>query len=294
MAAPKYLECNHCGNQQPYEPFVPAICKNCESQWLEARYNYDAFKREILRGLPNRPSNMWRYQDVLPLNDPASLDLYPAGGTPLWLSQRFAPLLGHASVYIKDERYGPTSSFKDRQAAGAVAAMLERGVKEAVIASTGNAAVAYAAACARAGIKLWVFMTSLVPQEKLREAALFGAEVIRVSGNYDQTKQIASQFAQRRHLLLDRGATSIPARESMKTIAYEIVEQLGWHAPDWYIQAVSGGLGPLGVYQGFKELFNMGLIHRIPKLAIIQAEYVFYHLVLLLLDNASHRAFFQH
>ncbi len=272
MAAPKYLECNLCGNQQPYEPFVPAVCRKCESQWLEARYDYAAFKREILRGLPNRPSNMWRYQDVLPLNNPSVLDLYPAGGTPLWLSQRFARGLGHDSVYIKDERYGSTSSFKDRQAAGAVAAMLENGIKEAVVASTGNAAVAYAAACARAGIKLWVFMTSLVPQEKLREAALFGAEVIRVSGNYDQTKQIASQFAQRRHLLLDRGATSIPARESMKTIAYEVIEQLNWHAPDWYIQAVSGGLGPLGVYQGFKELFNMGLIDRIPKLAIIQAE----------------------
>ncbi|HSA99652.1 MAG TPA: pyridoxal-phosphate dependent enzyme [Anaerolineales bacterium] len=272
MATPKYLECNLCGNQQPYEPFVPAICKKCDSQWLEARYDYEAFKREILRGLPNRPSNMWRYQDVLPLNATSSSDLYPAGGTPLWLSQRFTPPLGLDSVYIKDERYGPTSSFKDRQAAGAVAAMLENGIREAVIASTGNAAVAYAAACARAGIKLWVFMTSLVPQEKLREAALFGAEVIRVSGNYDQTKQIASQFAQRRHLLYDRGATSIPARESMKTIAYEIVEQLGWRAPDWYVQAVSGGLGPLGVYQGFKELLNMGLISRIPKLAIIQAE----------------------
>lgn len=272
MAAPKYLECNICGSQQPYEPFVPAVCRRCDSQWLEARYDYDAFKREILRGLPNRPANMWRYQDVLPLDNPSALDLYPAGGTPLWLSQRFAPNLGHATVYIKDERYGPTSSFKDRQAAGAVAAMSERGVKEAVIASTGNAAVAYAAACARGGIKLWVFMTSLVPQEKLREAALFGAEVIRVSGNYDQTKQIAAQFAQRRNLLLDRGATSIPARESMKTIAYEIVEQLGWNSPDWYIQAVSGGLGPLGVYQGFKELFNMGLINKIPKLAVIQAE----------------------
>jgi threonine synthase len=272
MAMPKHLECNLCGHQQPYEPFVSAVCQTCNSQWLEARYDYDTFKREILRGLPNRPSNMWRYQDILPLKDPASIDLYPAGGTPLWLSQRFGPALGLHSVYIKDERYGPTSSFKDRQAAGAVAAMLEEGVREAVIASTGNAAVAYAAAAARAGIKLWVFMTSLVPQEKLREAALFGAEVIRVSGNYDQTKQIASQFAQRRHLLLDRGTTSIPARESMKTIAYEIIEQLGWRTPDWYIQAVSGGLGPLGVYQGFKELFNMGLINKIPKLAIIQAE----------------------
>jgi len=272
MALPLYLECALCGAGQPYEPFVPAICKHCQSQWLEARYDYDAFKRELLRGLPNRPANLWRYSDILPLNDPASLDLYPAGGTPLWLSGRYAPGLGAGSVFIKDERYGPTSSFKDRQAAVAVAAMNENNVREAVIASTGNAAVAYAAACARAGIKLWVFMTSLVPQEKLREAALFGAEVIRVSGNYDQTKQIASQFAQRRHLLLDRGASSVPARESMKTIAYEIVEQLGWRAPDWYVQSVSGGLGPLGVYQGFKEMFGMGLISRIPKLAVIQAE----------------------
>ena len=272
MSKPKYLECNLCGNQQSYEPFSPAICKKCDSHWLEARYDYEAFKREILRGLPERPSNMWRYQDVLPLNDPASIDLYPAGGTPLWLSQRFAPGLGHDSVYIKDERYSPTSSFKDRQAAVAVAAMVESGINEAVIASTGNAAVAYAAACARAGIKLWVFMTSLVPQEKLRETALFGAEVIRVSGNYDQTKQIAAQFAERRKLFLDRGASSISARESMKTIAYEIVEQLDWRTPDWYIQAVSGGMGPLGVYQGFKELYGMGLITHIPKLAVIQSE----------------------
>ena len=272
MSMPKYLECNLCGNQQSYEPFSPAICKKCDSHWLEARYDYEAFKREILRGLPDRPSNMWRYQDILPLGDPASIDLYPAGGTPLWLSQRFAPSLGHDTVYIKDERYSPTSSFKDRQAAVAVAAMSENGINEAVIASTGNAAVAYAAACARAGIKLWVFMTSLVPQEKIRETALFGAEVIRVSGNYDQTKQIAAQFAERRKLFLDRGASSISARESMKTIAYEIVEQLGWRAPDWYIQAVSGGMGPLGVYQGFKELYSMGLITHIPKLAVIQSE----------------------
>ena len=272
MAKPKFLQCAICGNQQSYEPFVPAVCSQCSSQWLEASYDYESFKREILRGLPGHASNLWRYQDVLPVDNANSSNLYPAGGTPLWLSQRFAPSLGHDRVYFKDERYGPTSSFKDRQAAVAVAAMNEGGIKEAVIASTGNAAVAYAAACARAGVKLWVFMTSLVPQEKLREAALFGAEVIRVSGNYDQTKQIASQFAQRKHLLLDRGASSVPARESMKTIAYEIVEQLGWRAPDWYIQAVSGGMGPMGVYQGFKELFDMGLIHRIPKIAVIQAE----------------------
>lgn len=270
MATPKRLECLVCGELQPYQRFAAAICKRCGSQWLAGRYDYDEFKREVLRGLPGRAFNLWRYQDILPVDNPSSLDLYPAGGTPLWLSRRFGTSLGHPNIRIKDERYGPTSSFKDRQAAVAVASMAEGGIQEAVIASTGNAAVAYAAACARAGIKLWVFMTSLVPQEKVREAALFGAEVIRVSGNYDQTKQIAAQFAERRHLLLDRGISSIPARESMKTIAYEIVEQLGWRSPDWYVQSVSGGMGPLGVYQGFKEMKDMGLIERIPKLAVIQ------------------------
>jgi len=266
------VECMDCGQQQPHQVLVDTACQSCGSEWLEARYDYAAFKRELLRGLPGRPANLWRYQDVLPIAEPARLDLIGAGGTPLQLSRRYAQTLPHGPLYIKDERYGPTSSFKDRQAAVSVAAMVEADIRECVIASTGNAAVAYAAACARAGIKLWVFMTSLVPQEKLREAALFGAEVIKVSGNYDQTKQIAADFAARRGLLLDRGARSLPARESFKTIAYEIVEQLGWRAPDWYVQAVSGGLAPLGVYHGFQELFAMGLIERIPALAVIQAE----------------------
>jgi threonine synthase len=272
MSKPESLECVSCGQQQPYQPFVAAVCDSCSSDWLEPRYNYAAFKRELMRGLPGRPNNLWRYHDVLPVDDPLSLDLNSAGGTPLQHSQRYAKELKHDHIYIKDERYGPTSSFKDRQATVAVAAMLEAGIHECVIASTGNAAVAYAAACARAGIKLWVFMTSLVPQDKLREAALFGAEVIKVSGNYDQAKQIAADFAARRGLLLDRGAKSVPARESMKTIAYEIVEQLGWRAPDWYLQAVSGGLGPLGVYHGFRELHAMGLIDRIPALGVLQAD----------------------
>ena len=271
MSKPESLECVSCRHQQPYQPFVAATCEACGSDWLEPRYNYAAFKRELMRGLPGRPNNLWRYHDVLPVDDPFKLDLNSAGGTPLQHSQRYAKELKHDHIYIKDERYGPTSSFKDRQATVAVAAMLEAGIHECVIASTGNAAVAYAAACARAGIKLWVFMTSLVPQDKLREAALFGAEVIKVSGNYDQAKQIAADFAARRGLLLI-AARKVFRRESMKTIAYEIVEQLGWRAPDWYIQSVSGGLGPLGVYHGFRELHTMGLIDRIPALGIIQAE----------------------
>jgi len=272
MAKPLYLECVECGQRQDYRPLAPTVCEHCGSAWVEAHYDYPNFKRALLRGLTGREFNLWRYHEVLPIESTSALDLDVAGGTPLRLSRRFASSVGHERTYIKDERYGPTSSFKDRQAQVAVAGMLESDVDEAVIASTGNAAVAYAAACARAGIKLWVFMTSMVPPEKLREVALFGAEVVKVSGTYDQAKQIAAEFAKRRDLLLDRGVRSLLARESMKTIAYEIVEQLGWQAPDWYIQSVSGGLGPLGVYHGFQELYDMGLIERIPALGVIQAE----------------------
>lgn len=267
------MKCEECGHQQAYVPLTPTICEQCGSMWVEAEYDYATFKRELLRGLPDRPFNIWRYHDVMPVEAlPTNSNYIDTGGTPMRISQRYADYVGHNRVYIKDERYGPTNSFKDRQAAVAVAVMHEIGIDEAVIASTGNAAVAYAAACAQAGIKLWVFMTSQVPQEKLREVALYGSEVVRVSGTYDETKRIAAEFAARRDLLLDRGAGSLAARESMKTIAYEIVEQLDWKAPDWYIQSVSGGLGPLGVYHGFQELFDMGLITHIPSLAVIQSE----------------------
>lgn len=272
MAKPQYLQCEQCGNQQDFQPLKPTICEKCGSMWVEAIYDYEAFKRELLCGLPGRPFNIWRYHDVLPVESRPDLNFEDTGGTPMRILRRYAEYVGHNRVQIKDERYGPTNFFKDRQAAVAVAAMQEVGIDEAVIASTGNAAVAYAAACAQVGIKLWVFMTSQVPQEKLREVALFGSEVVSVSGTYDEAKRIAAEFANRRGIMLDRGAGSLSARESMKTIAYEIVEQLGWKAPDWYVQAVSGGLGPLGVYHGFQELHHMGLISRIPSLAVIQSD----------------------
>ncbi len=272
MSFPLFIQCVQCQHQQPYQPMVSPVCEKCGATWLEPHYDYAAFKREVFGGLRGRSHDIWRYHDILPVNEPSTLDFKNVGWTPLQLARRFGQSFDHPRIYVKDERYGPTSSFKDRQAVISVSALYQAGVRECVIASTGNAAVAYAAACARVGIKLWVFMTSLVPQEKLREAALFGAEVVKVSGTYDQTKIIASEFAARRGLWYDRGANSIPARESMKTIAYEIVEQLGWIAPDWYIQSVSGGLGPLGVYHGFLEMFEMGLIDRIPNVGVIQAE----------------------
>jgi threonine synthase len=197
-------------------------------------------------------------------------------------------MLGCPHIYVKDERQGPTGSFKDRQASLAISVMKEHGITEAIVASTGNVAISYSAYSALAGIKMWTFLTSLVPSEKMQEVALYGSEVIKVTATYDQTKKVAADFAARKGIFLDRGIRGISAREAMKTLAFEIAEQLPalvgpappreeggkstpWRSPDWYFQAVSGGMGPVGVWKGFKELMTLGLVDRMPKLANIQA-----------------------
>jgi len=210
------------------------------------------------------------------------------GGTPLIHAANLGMMLGLSNLYIKDERQGPTGSFKDRQAAVSIAALKEAGISEMVLSSTGNVAIAFSAYAARAGIKLWAFLTSLVPAEKMREVAIYGTQVVKVTASYDQTKQVAAEFARQRGLYLERGSRSIPSVESMKTIAYEIAEQLAsntglssynsrsnvtpWRAPDWYIQSVSGGLGPQGVVKGFEELRIMGLTEKMPAIGGIQSE----------------------
>jgi threonine synthase len=161
--------------------------------------------------------------------------------------------------------------------------MKEAAVKELVVASTGNVAISYSAYSSYAGIKLWTFIPSLVPPEKMREIAVYGSEVIKVTDTYDATKKVAAEFAQHKGIPADRGIRDVGTRESMKTIGFEIAEQLGlelgpsengapWRAPDWYIQAVSGGMGPVGFWKGYTELYELGLVDRLPKLALVQAE----------------------
>ena len=265
------VHCLECAHEMSPDLYLRQ-CHNCGSHWLDARYNFDAMVDAWPKKLLSRKTALWRYAELLPFPSTLPTISMGEGWTPLVRANRLATDLGLSDLWIKDERQQPTGSFKDRQAAATVSALAARGIDEMVLASTGNAAAAYAAFCARADIKLWVFLTSSVPAEKMRELALYGAEVIKITGTYDQAKKIAANFATRRGIHHDTGAKAIPGKESMKTIAFEIAEQLQWQAPDWYVQAVSGGIGPLGVLKGFQELYEVGLIDRIPKLAIIQSE----------------------
>jgi threonine synthase len=284
------MECIDCGHQVPYTPTAYS-CPQCNSQWQEARYDIEEISRRLPSLLLSRPFNLWRYRELLPVGASNQFVSLGEGGTPLIHALNLGMMLGCPHIYIKDERQGPTASFKDRQAAISINALKEAGITEAVLASTGNVAISYSAYAARAGIKLWAFLTSLVPPEKMREVAIYGTQVVKVTGTYDQAKQIAAEFARQRGLYLERGARSIPSVEGMKTIALEVAEQLSWlfestsvssnglpnaklrwRAPDWYFQSVSGGMGPLGVQKGFKELYEMGVCDRIPAMAIIQVE----------------------
>jgi len=280
------LRCIDCGHKAPYFPMA-VNCPECNGQWREAEYDLETLAKTFPSLLANRPFDLWRYHELLPIHNPDPSISLGEGGTPLIRATNLGLMLGCPNIFIKDERQGPTASFKDRQAAVSIAALKEAGITEMVVASTGNVAIAYSAYAARAGIKLWAFVTSLVPAVKMREIALYGSQVIKVTGSYDAVKRAASEFAKQRNLYQNMGARSNPAVESMKTIAFEIAEQFTtyirpvdvtpevgeplWQTPDWYIQSISGGMGPLGVAKGFSELEKMGFINKKPALAGIQA-----------------------
>jgi threonine synthase len=294
------MECLDCGSKTLYSP-TSNNCPRCDSPWREARYDLEMISRILQPLLEGRVFDLWRYRELLPVRNLNQITSMGEGGTPLIHAANMGMMLGCPNIYIKDERQGPTGSFKDRQAAVGVAALKEAGLTEVVIASTGNVAISYSAYAARAGIKLWAFLTSLVPAEKMREVAIYGTQVVKVTASYDQTKQVAAEFARQRGIAIERGIRTVASLESMKTIAFEISEQLTallgpppnhhgngasphpgtshgvrpfnpWRAPDWYFQSVSGGIGPLGVQKGFDELMKMKWIDHVPAIACIQTE----------------------
>jgi threonine synthase len=288
MASHFIVECLDCGYSTPYFP-TSVSCPRCGSGWREAVYDYANLALTLPLQLPGRPFDVWRYKELLPIRDHVHDLSLGEGGTPLLKAINLGTMLQCPNIFIKDERQNPTSSFKDRQASVTIAALMESGINEIVTASSGNISLAYSAYAARAGIKLWAFLSSRVPASKINEMLLYGSRVITVTGTYEKAKQVALEFARQRNIFMDQSTQTVPSVEAMKTIAFEATEQLTahmgpppgknktkppfpWRAPDWYVQAVSIGLGPLGVLKGFSEMRLMGLIERVPLMGIIQPE----------------------
>ena len=215
---------------------------------------------------------MWRYREVLPIEDTTPNTPLRVGGSPLYNAPRLAEMLGIRQLYVKDDGLNPTSSLKDRASAMAVAKALEAGNETIACSSTGNAASSLAGNAAAAGLKTYIFVPSRAPKGKLAQLLMFGANVVSVQGSYEDTFRLSAEAIKKWGWYNRNAAVNPFLSEGKKTVALEIGEQLNWQCPDYVALSVGDGCTIGGVWKGFKDLYALNLIDRLPKLISVQAE----------------------
>jgi len=210
----------------------------------------------------NRLKTVWRYHELLPVQNPAKAVDLGAGYTPLHRCSRLAEAIGLRNLYVKDDTVNPTNSFKDRPATVAVSKALEFGAKAVGCASTGNLAAAVAAHAAKAGLPCYVFIPANTEINVVLQALTFGAKIIAVNGTYDEVNRLAVQAAESH----DWAFANINLRpyyvEGSKTLAFEICEQLGWRAPDHIIVPTASGALLCAIWRGLNQFWQLGLVDR--------------------------------
>jgi len=214
---------------------------------------------------------MWRYRDLLPLRDAASIPTLHVGWTPLIAAPRLAEKLGLGALWIKDEGRNPTASLKDRASAMVVARAREIGASVITTASSGNAAAALSGVCASVGMRCVIFVPASAPQAKITQLLIYGATVFTVQGTYDDAFDLSVAAAQRYGWYCRNTGMNPYTSEGKKTVAYEIAEGLGWNVPDVVAVGVGDGNIIASVYKGFYDLYQLGWIQRIPRLIGVQA-----------------------
>jgi threonine synthase len=226
--------------------------------------------KEVLR---DRPWNLWRYFEIMPVIDSAHAVSLGEGGTPLHEASRLASDFGFDRLLIKDEALNPTGSFKARGLGAAVAKASELGAETVAMPSAGNAAAAMTAYAARAGIQGIVAMPEDAPDVMKAECHMYGAKVLLVKGLINDCGALIRRGAEK-HGWFDCSTLKEPYRqEGKKTMGIEIAEQLGWRVPDVMIYPTGGGTGIVGMWKAFDELEQMGLIgSKRPKMICVQAE----------------------
>jgi threonine synthase len=223
--------------------------------------------------LTAREPTLWRYREVLPVEDMRYVISLGEGFTPLLRAQRLGEMLGMPNVWVKDEGVNPTGSFKARGLALAVSRAWELGARELVIPSAGNAAGAMAAYAARAGLGAHVFMPRDVPVPFRHECEAYGAEVTLVDGLITDCGQAAKAGIEE-HGWFSVSTLKEPYRlEGKKTMGYELAEQMDWRLPDVILYPTGGGTGLIGMWKAFDELEALGWIdrHR-PRMVSVQAK----------------------
>lgn len=267
------LKCVKCGREYPASGIL-YTCDDCGIDGiLDVVLDYAAIKKEMTPGYfrANSDYSLWRYLPAIPIDDPSGIQPLQVGWTPLYEVRQLARETGLASFYLKDDSRNPTASLKDRASAVGVAKAIELNRPVICAASTGNAASSLSGFAASAGIETYIFVPETAPEAKVTQLLIYGSHVFLVKGTYDQAVELCFQAATEFGWYNRSCAINPYLVEGKKTVSYEICEQLGWRAPEIVVVAVGDGCTIAGVWKGFKECFQLGLIDRLPKLVGVQA-----------------------
>ena len=257
------LICENCGARFDAEP--SAICLTCLGPVVPEYHP--------TRSLPNhaeiaaRPKSLWRYREWLPFDGTPTLSP-DSGYTPLVEAPELARRLGVGRLWIKNDAVShPTLSFKDRVVSTAINAAHAFGLGVVGCASTGNLANAVAAHAARAGLDAWIFIPFDLEAAKVLATSVFAPKLVRVRGTYDDVNRLCAQVADS----FGWGLVNVNLRayygEGSKTMAFEIIEQLGWRAPSAVVAPMAGGALVTKLHRGFTEFASDGLFDgKVPRL----------------------------
>ncbi|MXX86637.1 MAG: threonine synthase [Acidobacteria bacterium] len=265
-----HLECSKTGHR--HNAFAPQNLSN-EKHPLLARYDLEAAAETFTpAAIRDRPFDLWRYHEVLPIQEERHCLKLGEGGTPLHPAPTLGTELGIRELLIKDEGMNPTGSFKDRGLCLAVSAAYQFDALGIALPSAGNAGGAAAAYAARAGMQCVVAVPGDCPEVNRIEASVYGAEVHSIDGLISDAGRMIAELAPGRGLF-EVATLKEPYRiEGKKTMGYEVFEQLG-RLPDVILYPTGGGTGLIGMWKAFDEMEQLGWIgSERPRMVSVQSE----------------------
>lgn len=242
---------------------------------LDVVYDYDVLRNRITReALADRREwhSMWRYRELLPVAEESELPPLQVGWTPLYHAEALGRSVGVPDLWVKDDGRNPTASLKDRASALAVVKTRELGYDVVTTASSGNAAAALSGLAASVGLPNVIFVPASAPEAKITQLLIYGSTVLLVGGSYDRAYDLCLEAAESQGWYCRNTGYNPFMTEGKKTAAYEIAEQLGWEVPDKVFVSVGDGCIIGSLHKGFKDLYALRWIDRVPQIMGVQGE----------------------
>jgi len=272
------IKCVHCGTVTPSFALwflQNQCCPNCKSKHAEVEYDTDYATLPSL--LTGKPESFWHYFDFLPLLDKAHIVTCKEGAIPVenW---EFLDKYAHDNFQVdcrvmvyRNDLNGGTNTFKDVAASLAASIFKETAIHNFCVASTGNTATAFSKYLSLAGVKFTVFVPACVSADSVEEMRSWGQEVVIADGDYAYAKKMAAEYAIDNAVLISAGNIDPIRVEAKRTMVFEFLRQMG-SMPDIYIQAVSGGTGPIAIDKGVREIQNFFPEVTLPRMLLVQQD----------------------